>query len=229
MKKSMMKKLCIVVLMGALLLVSIGCGGSPSAQDATAPSETPAAATAEEATPAPVTLAAEESGTPELTDEDIARMEMEGEESSRLWLRIEDMERSASLMNSEVGDDGSRADTFLYDENVGVAIERLPSASLDDGIEEGIVQRISELSAVPVNAIDIEEDVGASTELTYPAYRLFYQTGEDENAIWNVDLYVLADTCDLHIRTMTPISVEEDYIEIIIGWFYSVELEVSDR
>lgn len=198
----------------AILLLCAGCQSAPPAPaEATPPaSETPAA-------PTP---------TPEgPTDEEIARKEIEGLEDSRLWLRVQYLEEDADavLLGSEETGDGIRVDTYLYEDTVRVAVERVRPVDGDGDMPEEIVARTAVWEGLGPSEIEIEEDEAAGNELTYPAYRLFYKTGSGESAMWNVDLYVQTDPWDFRVHTATPIAQEEEYIETIITWFYFVEWE----
>ncbi|MDL2289752.1 hypothetical protein LJB83_03210, partial [Clostridia bacterium OttesenSCG-928-F22] len=224
MKKILKARYFIVgLLLAASMLLCIGCGnGTPAATGTSTPgTSTSAAATP---TPAPATSAPVKTSTqapsPSATTNG-------GTNSARsLWLSIgmED-DINADLRSSDENDQGIRADTYMYEGKVGIAIERLLPYNSSMSVEKAALEQTASFEGISKSEIETEE----STVQSYPACRLFYKTTSAGNTSWNMDLYIQTDQWDFRIHVVIPIELENDYADEVIRWFYAADFVQLDK
>lgn len=188
----------VLVVLAAVMALCVGCEKS-------APIATP--------------IPAETTAPPPTPQDDVER-------DRSLWLNIGiENDENTVLKDSRVNDDGVRSDTYIYDDAVGVAIERLLPADSELSTQEVAAFLTAEWENIEQSEIQTEED----DSLSYPGCRLFYKTGSNEDTKWNMDLYIQTDAWDYRVHVIIPIDMEEEYAEEVIRWFYAADIVQVDQ
>ncbi len=190
------------VLMLCCALILAGCMASPQP---TTPAATPektidASPTTEVQTPAPSD-----------TDEGI----------KGLVLIVPVLTDNVETVKNTKNEDGSYQEELLFDAMVSVVTERVARIEYSD---EAIAKQINKLNGMDASDIIIKKDDAVSTKLSYPAWRITYTTGANEDTRKNVDIYIQTDDWDFRLHTSTPIDSVDDYSENIETWIESLDL-----
>ena len=123
-------------------------------------------------------------------------------------------------------DNGENFAEYFVNDMVVVSYERhLPTSGTDAALD--VVRAMAEEQGVTADDLTINDAPDVSAQLTYPAYRIEYTTGGNEDKCKAVDIYVetrwFGRTCfDL---PLTPIDSFDDYSALIDEWIGTLRLE----
>jgi hypothetical protein len=146
-------------------------------------------------------------------------------EKTDLTLSIPALEGTADLILEKSNPDGTRQQILLYDAVVGITISRLDSVGYS---EDAVSAQITDTGNTAINNLAIVPDDTVSAQLTYPAWRISYTTGENEDTCQNTDIYIQTDAWDFYFHTSVPVDYAEDYSAIIESWIASFNLIESE-
>jgi len=192
------KQLAIVTLVLSLFALTVTGCGLSQASTATAPSSNPTA-----------NISADESNLA----------------GTSLDISIPALDETVDIISYEINPVGTYRREMLFDAMVGVTVARLEGISCN---EEDIIARIINMSSTDIRDIVIIEDPSLTARLTYPAWRIAYTTGENEDTRQNTDIYVLTDEWNFYFHTAVPTDFAEEYNPIIESWIVSIGLTDAD-
>lgn len=124
-------------------------------------------------------------------------------------------------ISNDIRQDGTYREESLFQSMVSIVCERCTSVEFS---EDAIVEQIVNLTEVDLSEVTIEQDTPTSNRLSFPAWRLTYTTGANEDTRKNVDIYIQTDGWDYRFHTSTPIDAFADYSDFIEAWIESLEL-----
>ena len=84
---------------------------------------------------------------------------------------------------------------------------------------------MAEEQGVTADDLTINDAPDVSAQMTYPAYRIEYTTGENEDKCKAVDIYVETQDWAYIFHTLTPIDSFDDYSALIDEWIGTLCLE----
>lgn len=184
-----------------ILTIALLCLALILAGCTTAPQPTVQAATA-----APTTEA-----TPAATEEGI----------KGLVLVIPVLKDNVETVSNTDNEDGTYREELLFDGMVTVVTERVARI---DYSEEAIAKQINKLNGVDASDLVVKKDDAISTKLSYPAWRITYTTGANEDTRSNVDIYIQTDEWDFRLHTSIPSDSFDDYLDNIEAWIEAIDL-----
>lgn len=141
-----------------------------------------------------------------------------------LLLVIPILTKNTELIGNVSQENGTYREELLYDGMVSIVAERL---LLIEFSKEAIVKQIESLNTVAVKDVKIEQDATISARLSYPAWRITYTTGSNEDTRTNLDFYIQTDAWDYRFHTSTPVDSFAEYSESIESWIESINLTES--
>ncbi|BBF42870.1 hypothetical protein lbkm_1555 [Lachnospiraceae bacterium KM106-2] len=118
---------------------------------------------------------------------------------------------------------GTFREEELVDNTVTIVNERLEAS--DHG--ENAIRKLIEKQEGKVTSYSIQQDDYLSETLSYPAYKVSYQTMKDNESISNRDVIVQTDDWNLRYHTAVSFDFAENYYDIIDQWMKS--LSIYDR
>ena len=205
MKKRMTSGL-ILASLACILLLASGC--LPAAQPAVNPAST--ATEAPGATPAPTAAAETPSPAPEVTPA----------ENPGLILAVPVLTKNVITVGIDNREDGTYREELLFDTLVNIVIERVKRAEAN---EQAIAKQIDSLNGIAAKGIVIAKDDAVSAKVTYPAWRITYETGENEDTRSNLDIYIQTDDWDFRFHTAVHVD-SVDFKYAIAEWIEAIEL-----
>lgn len=121
-------------------------------------------------------------------------------------------------------DNGENFAEYFVNDMVVVSYERhLPTSGTDAALD--VVRAMAEEQGVTADDLTINDAPDVSAQLTYPAYRIEYTTGENEDKCKAVDIYVETQDWAYIFHTLTPIDSFDDYSALIDEWIGTLHLE----
>jgi len=132
---------------------------------------------------------------------------------------------NVETVDSRFNDDGTYREELLFDGMVGIVTERVSGVEYS---EDAVIAQISGLDGEDISNVSIEQDDAVSEQLSYPAWLVTYETGENEDTRQNVDVYIQTDGWDFRFHTSTPIDAFADYSENIEYWIESLGFFEAD-
>ncbi len=129
------------------------------------------------------------------------------------------------LISSDSYEDGTYREELLFDSMISIVTERLAGV---DYTEEAVASQIEYLNIDGLADLYIEQDSALSEQLTYPAWRVTYATGTNEDARNNLDIYIQTEGWDFRFHTATPADAYADYSDIIESWIESLYIAEMD-
>lgn len=117
-------------------------------------------------------------------------------------------------------EDGTFCEEYLYNDSIGVVIERLAPRPYDaDAPLEAVLAREYGAKGITVNADD-----AVSNRLTYPAWRVDYTTGANEDKRICTDIYVQAELNDFRFHIGIPADIYEESSALAEQWISTLML-----
>lgn len=201
-----------IMLLCALILV--GCSASPQATQQASATPQPTATPAVVETPAAT-------ASPSPTETQSAAAETTAPAIKGLVLTVPVLVKNVDTISSVVNADGTYREELLYDGMVSIVDESLAGV---ESTKEAISKQITSLNDVEVSDMTVAQDATISTKLSYPAWRITYTTGANEDTRANVDIYIQTDSGDFRFHTSTPVDAYDEYKESIESWIESFGL-----
>ncbi len=92
-----------------------------------------------------------------------------------------------------------------------VRLQTFPKVSDDAYDEQSMAERIEALEDSKIAGITLALSDEYSAQLTYPAWRIIYETGANEDAKRCEDIYFQTDTNEYRVHTSAPVDAAEGY------------------
>ena len=140
---------------------------------------------------------------------------------SNLTLSVPALEGMADKILEKSNPDGTSQKILLYDATVGITISRVIPVGFS---EDAVFAQMVDTGSTNVSDLVIAQDDAVSAALTYPAWRVTYLTGENEDTRQNTDIYIQTDAWDFYFHTDVPIDNAKDYSAVIESWIASFTL-----
>lgn len=121
-------------------------------------------------------------------------------------------------------DGGTNFVEYVVDDTVVVSYERhAPTVGSEAAL--ALVREMAEAQGVTADNLTIVDAADVSAQLTYPAYRIEYTTGANEDMCKAVDIYVETQDWAYVFHTLTPVDSFDAYSAKIDGWIATLRLE----
>lgn len=136
---------------------------------------------------------------------------------------MQNAEDQTELVDYEEYSDISYSQTYLYDGGVVTySFERYTACS--DGDDVYLFLAADVYASKTDEELTMTEDDDLTARLSYPAYRIEYMTGSNEDTCQNMDVAALLDDCTLLFHVSASLDNYEEYQSIIEGWIDALEI-----
>lgn len=128
------------------------------------------------------------------------------------------------LIMDTSGFEGLGGDEYIMDNMLFISLRALNSSSEGAYDESGVVKRIEALAGADIRMTTALQSEEHTLRLSYPAWIITYERGENEDTAYCADLFFCSDTAEYWAHTQVPADWAEDYQDIIVKTLNTVEV-----